>query len=884
MGKALHGSLVALRAGSVAAAVCAAVTWAVLALLTGGTEGLVGGFLSGSANGVTTTAAAATGGPVDWWAPALHSGGRIWPVQFLLQGSPLALLVLGPLLGGLAAGWLTAGARSPGTYRRGTRLLAAAAVYAAIVTLAATVTAALAPGTLATVSTPPAVAFGLGLAWCAGAGLLGQVARAVRLPRQVKALAGFAVLLLIAQLTVPGSAVAAPRPGSGSGKPAEPMTMAAAGAPEEPPADYYRPGVSAALAAVGARTDRLKPTGDMSVNLARDPWLGVPTQVSVDSPVGKDVKSWLRANAGLFAVKDPVAQLRALPARLKDRLGGRHDWFQQEIGGVPVYGARVGVHRDVKGRTVQALTNGLIPDLAVPATVPTLAPEAATAAAARVLPGAELVEPPALYVLPDDPHPGKSVPATLTWRVWLATADGRSTAYFVDALSTGRIVKFEPTRLEIRERHVWDLKNNPETDDDPARNEGQGPASVADVNDIYDHSGMFYDYMLSTFGLDSFDGQGAAMNAGARYSSKVNGPPERNAFFMPNEEQTAFGEGMGTLTVVAHEWQHGVTYRSASLFPLFQGGALHESFSDVFAAMVEQRVTGSTAWKAGVGTPLGIIRDLANPHAVSDPWGPHPAHYSEYRLGCIDSGWVHANSLIPSHAWYILATRIGMRKTAEIAYRDLTVYLGPSSRFTDTRVGAIQAAYDLYGKTSPEGQEVWRAFGAVGIDGTYESPRQRCMCFADESLTGVGLEAMDPDGSSTDATVAALLRTRELFENAESGAAMHYAQLYARTNSRAMDLLVADDGLRGKTAHLMQSMEPAFHTVGTPAGDRVIITQNLIDEINGLVDAYIQADADTPGGGTMGAILRDDRSAVDGQALVGMTANQVLAHLDSIFN
>ncbi|MEV6864079.1 M4 family metallopeptidase [Streptosporangium subroseum] len=882
MSKALHGSLIALRAGSVAAAVCAAVTWAVLALLTGGAEGLVGGFLSGSANGVTTTVAATAGGPVDWWSPALGSGGRIWPVQFLLQGSPLALLVLGPLLGGLTAGWLTAGASSSGIYRRGARLLSAAAVYAAIVTLTATVTAALAPGVLATVSTPPAVAFGLGLVWCAGAGLLGQAARAVRLPRRVKTLAGFAAVLLLAQLTLPGSAIAAPE--TGPGELAGPMMSVVAGAPEEPPTGYYRPGVTAALAAAGVRTDRLRTAGDMSVNLAKDPWLGVPTQVSVDSPIGKNVKSWLRANAGLFAVKDPVAQLRALPTRHEDRLGGRHDWFQQEIGGVPVYGARVGVHRDAKGATVNALTNGLIPDLVVPATVPTLAPEAATAVAARALSGGRPVEPPVLYLLPGEPYPGKPVPATLTWRVWLATVDGRSTAYFVDALSTGRIVKFEPTHLEIKERQVWDLKNNPETNDDPARSEGDGPASLADVNQIYDHSGMFYDYMMSTFGRDSFDDEGGVMKAGARYSSAVNGPPERNAFYMPNEDQTAFGEGMGTLTIVAHEWQHGVTHHAASLFQLFQGGSLHESFSDVFAAMVEQRVTGTTTWKAGVGSPLGVIRDLANPHAVTDSGGRHPAHYSEYRLGCADSGWVHANSLIPSHAWYILATRIGMRKTAEIAYRDVTTYLGPSSRFTDTRVGAIQAAYDLYGKTSPEGQEVWRAFGAVGIDGTYESPRQQCMCFADESLTGVGLEAMDPKGSSTDATVAALLRTRELFENAESGASMHYAQLYARTNSRAMELLVADDDLRGRTAHLMQAMEPAFRTVGTPQGDRTVVTQTLINEINALVDAYIQADAGSPGGGTMGAILRDDRSAVDSQALVGMTVNQVLAHLDSLFS
>ncbi|MFC7386768.1 M4 family metallopeptidase [Sphaerisporangium rhizosphaerae] len=859
--------------GAAAAALSTAVTWAVLALLTTGAEGLVGGFLSGSANGVTTTAAAATGGPVDWWSATLSTGGRIWPVQFLLQGSPLVLVALGPLAAGVLAGVLTRGRA---------RLLAASAGYAAVLTAVAALVAALAPGELALVSTPAPYAFGLGLAWCLATGLAGQALRALVAPRRVRLLAGAGAGLLAAQLALSGSAAAAP---AAEQPAALPLGIAAA-PPEPAPVGYYRPGVSQALARVGLETARQKASRDMtagSVNMAREPWLGVPTMASLDSPVGKDVTSWLRSNAALFAVKDPVAQLRPMPARAKDPLGQRHDWFQQQIDGVPVYGARVGVHRDAKGTTVRGLTNGLIPDLAPVATRPTLGAYAAVAAATRAMPDGRTVEPPVLYLLPGDPDPGRPVPVTLVWRVWLAAADGRSTVYYVDALSTGRVVTFEPGRLEFKQRRVWDLRNSDETDDDPARVEGQGPVSEPDVNAIYDHSGKFYDYMMSTFGRDSWDGEGARMDAGARYSSSADGTPEKNAFFMPESGMTAFGQGTATLTIVSHEWQHGVTFSTANLFQLFQGGSLHESFSDVFAAFTEAKVTGSTSWKAGEGSSLGVIRDLANPHNITYGGIPHPAHYSEYWLGCADSGWVHFNSLIPSHAWYILATRIGVTKAAEIAYRDLTVYLGPRSRFTETRVGAIQAAYDLYGKNSPESQETWRAFGAVGIDGVYESPRQVCMCFADESLTGVGLKGMDPGGSTTDATVAALLRTRDLFENAESGSVLHYAHLYARTNSRAMELLTADDGLRQRTAHLMQSMEPAFRTVGTRDGDRVIITQTLINEINALVDAYIQADIASGNGGELAAVLRADRSLVDSQALVGKTANQVLAQLDTIF-
>ncbi|MEV4357850.1 M4 family metallopeptidase [Nonomuraea sp. NPDC049625] len=858
----------ALWAGGLAAAACVAVTWGMLALLVSGAEGLVGSFLARSVNGVTTAAAAATGGPVDWWSATLSSGGRIWPLRFLLQGSPMVLLALGPVAAGLTAGLLTRGRA---------RLLAASAGYAAVITTTATVTALVAPGELAAVSTPWPIAFVLALAWCFAVGLAGQAAR------RVKVVAAGAAVLLLAQLSVSGSAVAAP---PAKARTELPVTMAAAGPPEPAPVGYLRPGVTEALAKVGVSNaaDGAKIAADTGVTMAKDPWLGVPTMLSLQSPTGKDVKSWLRANAGLLASKDPVAQLTELPARPKDPLGLKHDWFQQQVDGVPVYGARVGVHRDAKGKTVLSLTNNFIPDLAPTGTKPTLDAGSAVTAAGRAMPGAKAGAAPELLLLPDEPDPGKPVAATLVWRVPMAADDGRSTVFYVDALSTGRIVKFEPGHLEYKNRSVWDLNNNPRPSGGPARTEGEGPVSEPDVNAVYDHSGRFYDYLSSTFGRDSWDGEGARMNSYARYSNDRNHQPVKNAFFDPLTGETMFGEGTATLTIVSHEWQHGVTHSSAGLFSFFQGGSLHESFSDVFAAFTEYKVKGSTNWKAGEGSSLGVIRDLANPSALSYDGKPHPDHYSKYWLGCADGGWVHFNSLIPSHAWYILATRIGIEKTQEIAYRDLTTQLGPRSRFSDTRAGAIQAASDLYGKNSPEMLEAWRAFGAVGIDGNYESPRQQCMCFADESLTGVGLEALDPDGAGTDATVAGLLRVRDIFENAESGAVMHYAQLYARANSRAMELLTTSDTLRRQTAHLMQSMEPAFRTVNTPQGDLTTVTQGQIDEINALVDAYLEADLDAGSDGTWTALARSELEYANIQSMVGMSVNEAYAYLESLFD
>lgn len=843
----------ALFAGLAAVATCLALTWTTLTFLTVGAEGLVGSFLSGSLNGVTTTAAAAAGGPVDWWSDTLGGGGRLWPAQLLLQGSPLVALVLGPLLAGLVAGWITARART-------LVLWSAAAIYASLVTGGATLVSVLAPGTLARVSTPPVIAFGLSLLWCAGAGLVARVLR----PRLRKPLAVAVAAFVFAQVFLPGSAQALPQVTPNLTGPAPGAAIT-----DPPPADYLRPGVAGALGKAAA--DR----GDM----AREPWLGVPTQTLLSSPTGRDVPAWLRSNAGLFAVKDPVAQLRPLPAR-KDPLGLRHDWFEQVVGGVPVYGSRVGVHRDRSGKTVQSLTNGMVPGLEAAPTTPTLSAEAAGRAALAARPGSSLVQPPALYLLPGDAVPGGSTPVTLTWRVVLTSADHRAMAYFVDARSEGRVVTIESLQIEAKNRRVTDYANTNKPVGE-VRSEGDSPSlNVPDVNAIYDYFGDFYDYMYTQHGRDSWDDQGIALVGAARFRGNP-AEPWVNAAYSPPDKGFFFGEGMTTYDVIAHEVTHGISDTSAGFWYMYQYGALSESFSDIFAIWSRAHVFGTLNWRIGEGTPAGPIRDIANPGSLSSPWGPYPAHYSEYISTCADWGGVHLNATLPSHAWYILTNRIGMQKAAAIAYRDLTMYLGPKSRFTDARVGAIQAAFDLYGKTSAEANEVKRAFGAVGIDGTHESPRLECLCFAEESLSGAGLEAIDPNGASAEATVAALLRLRETLEYAESPAVAHVAGLYSRASTPALNLLMGDVELRKKTAHLMQSMEAAFRTVGTPQGDQVVVSQALVDEIYALADAYVEADR-AHGDGTLSLLISGERARVDDAQIVGRTVNQVNDYLDSL--
>ncbi|AFH66221.1 M4 family metallopeptidase [Paenibacillus caseinilyticus] len=240
--------------------------------------------------------------------------------------------------------------------------------------------------------------------------------------------------------------------------------------------------------------------------------------------------------------------------------------------------------------------------------------------------------------------------------------------------------------------------------------------------DAHAHAATTYDYYKNVHGRSSYDNAGAAIDSTVHYSYRYN-----NAFW--NGYQMVYGDGdgvtfkalSGSLDVVAHELTHAVTEYSAGLIYQNESGALNESISDIFGAMLD-----SGDWLLGEdvytpGTSGDALRSLSNPAAYGDP-----DHYSKRYTGTADNGGVHTNSGINNKAAYLLAQGgthygvsvqgIGREKTGKIYYRALTVYLTPSSNFRNMRQAAIQAATDLYGSTSAEAASVKAAYTAVGIN------------------------------------------------------------------------------------------------------------------------------------------------------------------------
>ncbi|GBD07064.1 Bacillolysin [bacterium HR21] len=227
-------------------------------------------------------------------------------------------------------------------------------------------------------------------------------------------------------------------------------------------------------------------------------------------------------------------------------------------------------------------------------------------------------------------------------------------------------------------------------------------------------------YYRTTHTRNSLDGQGGTVIS--IIHATYRGQPMSNAYWNGGLKIMVYGDGDGylykpfaaALDVAAHEMTHGVTQHSANLVYQFQPGALNESFSDIFAIMVDRDDFLLGEDLQGPGSSKIATRDIANP---SNPnvESPQPSHMSQYQNLPIDqdNGGVHINSGIPNRAAYLIIQALGREKTERIYYRALTQYLTRTSEFIDCRRAVIRSAQELYGQA--EANACAQAFDAVGI-------------------------------------------------------------------------------------------------------------------------------------------------------------------------
>jgi Zn-dependent metalloprotease len=264
------------------------------------------------------------------------------------------------------------------------------------------------------------------------------------------------------------------------------------------------------------------------------------------------------------------------------------------------------------------------------------------------------------------------------------------------------------------------------------RSEGESPVEDEGVNDAYDGLGHTHALYWEVYSRASIDGTGFPLDATVHY-----GETYANAFW--DGRRIVFGDGDGevfagftsSLSVIGHELAHGVTQYTANLVYAGQSGALNESVSDVFGALVEQYARGQSvtdaSWLIGEGiftanVEGAALRSLKAPGTAYDDdvlgKDPQPSHMRGFVETDDDNGGVHVNSGIPNHAFYLVATGIGgnaWEAAGRIWYETLTDEIKANTDFLGFADATTAVAVRLFGDDSREAAAVRSAWQAVGV-------------------------------------------------------------------------------------------------------------------------------------------------------------------------
>jgi len=276
------------------------------------------------------------------------------------------------------------------------------------------------------------------------------------------------------------------------------------------------------------------------------------------------------------------------------------------------------------------------------------------------------------------------------------------------------------------------------------------------------HWGMekTYDFYLSVFGRNSYDGNGSVIRNYINDFTKqlipgcVKCSPNGASALNPPYNIMSFGLGDGQtmnpvvgLDVEGHEYTHMVVNHignsngiDSGLVYMGESGALNESFADIFGTCVEFYAGVNPDWIIGesiiIQTPY-YLRSMSNPKSGGncDICGYQPNTFQgQYWTNPSnlqdDNGGVHKNSGVQNYWFFLLSqggsdvndigntysvSGIGITQARQIAYRNLSFYLGPNATYYDSYLGSLQAAEDLYGNPSTQYNAVRAAWYAVGI-------------------------------------------------------------------------------------------------------------------------------------------------------------------------
>jgi Zn-dependent metalloprotease len=568
-----------------------------------------------------------------------------------------------------------------------------------------------------------------------------------------------------------------------------------------------------------------------------------------------------------------------------------HVYFKQMVDGLPVFGNSIGVHFSPDGKYLDFVNGSFVPEVALADHTAAINSTQAVSLAKAALPDGNLVHPPRLEVYIGTPSHQFGPTARLAWFVWLTAGPlNASTEYVIDA-TNGSILHAFPKAFNVKDREIYnaneEVKNLPGT---LKRAEGEGPTGDEDTNHAYEYLGEAYKFYKEEENcrLSSYNCGGEPMIATVHYGKEY-----KEAEWYPggpDGPEIVFGTGYpAAIDVVGHEFTEGITEHFTNEIDEGETGALAEGFADAMGKSIEafaKEFKEEPNWTYGANAPGGPFRNLKEPNKKDEISGhPDPEKLSEYVTVCQDNDGIHENSTIISHAFYLLATKLGtdtgIEEAQKIFYLMQTMYLKGLrfATFEQARDAALAAARDIYKEGSKQLKETEAAFNAVGLNGIAKPPPFECnpeKCpFAD------ALQDQEPahGTTSTLGMLATLYRARgELAQSSAAG--RHFLPLYEENMGRITELVSRDPTLEEIAVGGLQQITPALNALSEGEGQKFTLSASEMAEIEASLKRLAQDDRIFSGGGSLAQLIERELRWLRLPTYAGTTYTKGFARLN----
>ncbi|WP_238431864.1 M4 family metallopeptidase [Streptomyces cavernae] len=457
---------------------------------------------------------------------------------------------------------------------------------------------------------------------------------------------------------------------------------------------------------------------------------------------------------------------------IKDADGTVHTRYERTFAGLPVLGGDLVVHQRGGSRTVTKATDAAITVPSTKATVPAAEARKDALAAARAdnTRKAAADGAPRLVVWAADGTPTLAWEAVITGvqkngtpselhvitdavsgktlREFQGIQSGTGVGQFNGEVAVGTTRGADAFELHDTQRnhktydkaHSDDLETTGTlyTDADDTWGDGTPANSQTAAVDAAYGAQRTWDFFHDRFGRNGIAGDGKAAYSRVHFGDKfVNAFWDDDCFCMTYGDGRDNANPLTSLDVAAHEMTHGVTSTTANLIYAGESGGLNEATSDIMAAAVEffanngkdtpDYEVGELIDINGDGTPLRYMDQPSKDGLSQDYWSTATNQLDP-----------HYSSGVANHFFYLLAegsgkktvggvaydsptfddlpvAGLGLHNATNVWYRALTTYMTSGTDYAGARDATLQAAADLFGRSSEAYETVGNAWAAVNV-------------------------------------------------------------------------------------------------------------------------------------------------------------------------